>query len=74
LHAIDRTLNPYLMSPLIPDLVEFADAALAADYTRLRRVGQRLSKALEGDDPEGARRFRLVLNKKRRSVAGLWLY
>lgn len=52
------------MSLPIPDLVEFADAALAADYTRLRRVGQRLSKAMEGDDPEGARRFRLVLNKK----------
>lgn len=48
----------------VPDLVEFADAALAADYTRLRRVGQRLSKAMEEEDPEGARRFRLVLNKK----------
>ncbi len=48
----------------VPDLVEFADAALAADYSRLRRVGQRLSKAIEVEDPEGARRFRLVLNKK----------
>lgn len=48
----------------VPDLVEFADAALAADYTRLRRVGQRLSKAIEVENPEGARKFRLVLNRK----------
>jgi hypothetical protein len=53
-----------LISLPVPDLVEFADAALAADYSRLRRIGQRLSKAIEIDDPEGARRFRLVLNKK----------
>lgn len=52
------------MSLPVPDLVEFADAALAADYTRLRRVGQRLSKVIEEEDPEGARRFRLILNKK----------
>nr|WP_041296375.1 AAA family ATPase [Janthinobacterium sp. Marseille] len=52
------------MSLPVPDLVEFADAALAADYSRLRRVGQRISKAIEIEDPEGARRFRLVLNKK----------
>lgn len=52
------------MSLPVSDLVEFADAALAADYTRLRRVGQRLSKTIELDDPEGARRFRLILNKK----------
>ncbi len=52
------------MSLPVPDLIEFADAALAADYSRLRRVGQRLSKAIDVDDPEGARRFRLVLNKK----------
>ena len=48
----------------VSDLVEFADAALAADYTRLRRVGQRLSKTIEAEDPEAARKFRLVLNKK----------
>ncbi|WP_287917386.1 AAA family ATPase [Comamonas sp.] len=46
------------------DLIEFADAALSADYTRLRRVGQRLSKAIEVGDPEAARRFRLALNRK----------
>ena len=46
------------------DLVEFADAALNADYTRLRRVGQRISKAIEADDPDAARQLRLVLNKK----------
>lgn len=48
----------------VTDLVEFADAALAADYSRLRRIGQRLSKFIELDDAEGARKFRLVLNRK----------
>lgn len=52
------------MSLPVSDLIDFADAALAADYTRLRRVGQRISKTIELNDPEGARRFRLILNKK----------
>lgn len=46
------------------DLVEFADAALAADYTRLRKVGQRIAKTLEQFDDETARRLRLSLNRK----------
>lgn len=52
------------MSISVTDLVEFADAALAADYSRLRRAGQRISKSIELESPEGARKFRLVLNKK----------
>lgn len=46
------------------DLMEFADAALAADYTRLRKVGQRIAKTLDASDPETARRLRLSLNRK----------
>ncbi|KAF1720150.1 ATPase [Pseudoxanthomonas wuyuanensis] len=54
------------MHVLPEDLVEFADAALAADYTRLRKVGQRIAKALEASDAdaETARRFRISLNRK----------
>lgn len=46
------------------DLIDFAEAALAADYSRLRKAGQRLAKAIEEDDREGARRLRLALNRK----------
>jgi len=46
------------------DLIDFAEAALAADYSRLRKAGQRLAKTLEIDDPEGARRLRLTLGRK----------
>lgn len=52
------------MSPLAPDLVEFAEAALAADYSRLRKAGHRLARELEASDPDGARRLRLALNRK----------
>lgn len=52
------------MYPTSPQLVEFAEAALAADYTRLRKVGQRLAIEIEATDIEGARRFRLALNRK----------
>lgn len=48
----------------VPDLVEFTEAALEADYSRLRRIGQRISKSIESESPEGARKFRLALNKK----------
>lgn len=46
------------------DLLEFADAALAADYTRLRKVGQRIAKSLDASDSEIARRLRLSLSRK----------
>lgn len=46
------------------DLIDFTEAALAADYSRLRKAGQRLARTLEADDPEGARRLRLALNRK----------
>lgn len=46
------------------DLLEFADAALAADYTRLRKAGQRIARSLEKEDPETARRLKTSLNRK----------
>lgn len=46
------------------DILEFADAALAADYTRLRKVGHRIVKTLEIDDPEVARRLRISLSRR----------
>jgi DNA polymerase III delta prime subunit len=48
----------------VAELVDFAEAAMAADYTRLRKVGQLLVKEIEASDAEGARRLRSVLNRK----------
>jgi hypothetical protein len=48
----------------VSSLVEFAEAALAADYSRLRRVGQSLAREIEETNPDEARRFRLALNRK----------
>lgn len=48
----------------VTDLIEFTEAAMAADYTRLRKAGQRIARDVEATDPEGARRLRLALNKK----------
>ncbi|MCM2558016.1 ATP-binding protein [Alcaligenes faecalis] len=53
------------MNPeLVPSLVSFAEYAMSADYSRLRRAGQVIAKEIEQFDPEGARRFRLVINRK----------
>lgn len=52
------------MKVSISSLVEFAEAALAADYSRLRRVGQSLARDIQDANPEEARRLRLVLNRK----------
>ena len=52
------------MSIPISQLVEFTEAALAADYGRLRKVGQQMAKEMEVADQDGARRFRLTLNRK----------
>ncbi len=46
------------------DVAEFAEAAMAADYTRLRRVGQRIATAMAADHAEAARRVRLAIGKK----------
>jgi len=48
----------------VTNLIEFADAALAADYTRLRKVGQHLIQEIATTDADGARRLRLALNRK----------
>lgn len=45
-------------------LIDLTEAALACDYSRLRKTGQLIAKALEPEDPEGARRLRLALNRK----------
>lgn len=52
------------MSIPISQLVEFTEAALAADYGRLRKVGQQMAREMEVADQDGARRFRLTLNRK----------
>ena len=46
-------------------VVELLEAALAADYTRLRRVGNRIARTLaESGDLESARRLRALLRKR----------
>ncbi|WP_024905765.1 AAA family ATPase [Robbsia andropogonis] len=52
------------MSLPVTNLIEFAEAALAADYSRLRKVGQQLVHEIATTDADGARRFRLALNRK----------
>lgn len=37
---------------------------MSADYSRLRKAGQLIVKEIEQSDPEGARRFRLAINRK----------
>ena len=49
----------------VEKVIEMLEAALAADYTRLRRVGNRIARALaESDDLESARRLRTLLRKR----------
>ena len=53
------------MSVKVEKVVELLEAALAADYTRLRRVGNRIARALaESGDPESAHRLRALLHKR----------
>ena len=53
------------MTVEVERVVELVEAALAADYTRLRRVGNRIARALaESDDLESARRLRALLRKR----------
>ncbi|KVO02671.1 ATPase [Burkholderia ubonensis] len=52
------------MSPSSSDLVAFAEAAMSADYDRIRQVGQRLCKELATRDAEGARLLRQALGRK----------
>ena len=53
------------MSVDIERVVELLEAALAADYTRLRRVGNRIAHTLaESNDLESAHRLRALLRKR----------
>ena len=53
------------MAVEVERVVELLEAALAADYTRLRRVGNRIARALaESDDLDSARRLRALLRKR----------
>lgn len=46
-------------------VIDLLDAAMAADYTRLRRMGDRLSRiCLESDDAEGARAIQALLRQR----------
>lgn len=46
------------------DLIAFAEAALAADYDRIREVGRRLCTEMATRDTEGARLLKQVLGRK----------
>lgn len=52
------------MSVSSDDLIELFDAALAADYTRLRRIGSRIAKALGDEDTDTAKRLRTLLRRR----------
>lgn len=53
------------MSPETRHLIELTDAALAADYTRVRRVANAIARELaEGGDLEAAHELRSLLRKK----------
>lgn len=46
------------------DLILFAEHAMRADYSKLRKTGQALAKKIEKSDPERARAFRSAINRK----------
>ena len=46
------------------DLIELVDAALSADYTRVRRIGSKLAKLLNTDNEEAARRLRTLIRQR----------
>lgn len=46
------------------DIVELCESALAADYTRVRRAGNRLAKALAPDNPEAAKSIQRALKRQ----------
>lgn len=48
----------------IEHIFEFAEAAMSADYSRLRKAGQQLTKEIEPTDPEAAKRLRTLLGRK----------
>ena len=46
-------------------LVELLDAAMSADYTRVKRIGSEIARLLaDSDQPEAARKIRALMRKK----------
>jgi hypothetical protein len=51
--------------PVPPDeIIELIDAALAADYTRVRRAGNRIAALIGEDDPEAEKKLRSLIRKR----------
>lgn len=46
------------------EILELFDAALSADYTKVRRIGSRVSQAVAVEDPEAAKALRSLLRRK----------
>ncbi|WP_261906794.1 AAA family ATPase [Zymomonas mobilis] len=45
-------------------IIDLVDSALSADYTRLRRLGNKIAKILADEDIEASNRLRLALRQK----------
>lgn len=48
----------------VPELIELVDAALSADYTRVRRAASNVARLAESADPDAARALRALIRKK----------
>ena len=46
------------------DVIELVDAALAADYTRVHRIGGKIARALSSSDEEAAKRLRALIRRR----------
>lgn len=46
------------------DVIELVDAALAADYTRVRRIGSKIAKTLSADDVDAAQKLRALIRRR----------
>jgi SpoVK/Ycf46/Vps4 family AAA+-type ATPase len=46
------------------DIIELVDAALSADYTRVRRMGSKIAKALNDDDVDAAQKLRALIRRR----------
>jgi hypothetical protein len=52
------------MSVPAEDVIELVDAALAADYTRVRRVGTKIARALTSGDVAAADKLRALIRRR----------
>ena len=52
------------MSVPTEDIVELIDAALAADYTRVRRVSSKIARALTPGDAVAADKLRALIRRR----------